>query len=78
MGPCPCGAGRGGVSVSGGLEVIQWGRVPVGAAHMGQVVFLPAPRVWALGGVSGVSSEEEGWRCLPWTEGRGDGRHLAP
>ena len=56
----------GGDSVSGWLEVIRRGlhtgggsRVGGGgrAAHVVQAASLPSPHVWALGGVSGVSSE---------------------
>ena len=57
---------EGGNSVSGGWRSFNGRCIPVGgvpdgdaavAARVGKAASLPGPRVWALGGISGVSNE---------------------
>ena len=54
-----CQYGAGGRSTGGSIPVggVHDGDAAVGAARVGQAASLPGPRVWALGGISGVSSE---------------------
>ena len=71
-----CQWGLGGHSTGGEVHTcrgVHDGDAAVGAARVGQVASLPIPRVWGLGGVSGVSSgggvvvltmDLGDWRCL--------------